>query len=99
MSSRTGAHTDVIRILGTVSLLSTFHSECLTRNFQPVSHYDIIQEGPFATVARTWTAIKDGVAQWTVVKSATTQRKFSREPHDIVKELRLLSTMMHPNVW
>ncbi|KJA28379.1 hypothetical protein HYPSUDRAFT_33746 [Hypholoma sublateritium FD-334 SS-4] len=81
MTSRTGAHTDVIRILGT-----------------PVSHYDIIQEGPFATVARTWTTIKDGVAQWNVVKSATTQRKFSREPHDIVKELRLLSTMMHPNI-
>ncbi|KAF8971793.1 kinase-like domain-containing protein [Flammula alnicola] len=64
----------------------------------PVSHYDMIQEGPFATVARTWTAIKDGVPQWVVVKSATTLRKFAREPHDIVKELRLLSSMIHPNI-
>ncbi|KAF5312234.1 hypothetical protein D9619_002503 [Psilocybe cf. subviscida] len=64
----------------------------------PGSHYDVIQEGPFATVARTWTTIKDGVPQWVVVKSSSTLRKFTREPHDIVKELRLLSCMMHPNI-
>ncbi|KAF9479406.1 kinase-like protein [Pholiota conissans] len=64
----------------------------------PISHYDIIQEGPFATVGRTWTTIENGVPEWIVVKSATTLRKFAREPHDIVKELRLLSSMIHPNI-
>ncbi|KAF9561613.1 kinase-like protein [Agrocybe pediades] len=64
----------------------------------PGSHFDVIQEGPFATVSRVWTTIEDGVPQWIVVKSATTLRKFSREPHDIVKELRLLSSMLHPNI-
>ncbi|KAH9486068.1 Cyclin-dependent kinase 2 [Psilocybe cubensis] len=64
----------------------------------PGSHFDMIQEGPFATVSKTWTTITDGVPQWIVVKSATTLRKFAREPHDIVKELRLLSSIIHPNI-
>ncbi|PPQ89974.1 hypothetical protein CVT25_009614 [Psilocybe cyanescens] len=58
----------------------------------------MIQEGPFATVSKTWTSITDGVPQWIVVKSATTLRKFTKEPHDIVKELRLLSSMTHANI-
>lgn len=33
-----------------------------------------------------------------VVKSSSTSRKFSKEPHDIMKELRLLSFARHPNV-
>ncbi|KDR85845.1 hypothetical protein GALMADRAFT_109338 [Galerina marginata CBS 339.88] len=65
----------------------------------PESQYDLIQEGPFATVSRTCTEIKDdGEPQWVVVKSSTTQRRFAREPHDIVKELRLLSGMAHLNI-
>ena len=34
-----------------------------------------------------------------MVKSATTQRKFAREPHDIVKELQVLSSVTHGNVF
>ncbi|KAJ3508273.1 hypothetical protein NLJ89_g5848 [Agrocybe chaxingu] len=65
---------------------------------KPGLHYDIIEEGPCSTVARAWTAIEDGKPQWVVVKSASTVRKFAREPHDIVKELRLLSSLAHPNI-
>ncbi|KAF8808202.1 kinase-like protein [Phlegmacium glaucopus] len=57
--------------------------------------YDVIEEGPYSTVARMWT---DGEAQWIAVKTASTLRKFTREPHDILKELRLLSEISHPNV-
>lgn len=67
-------------------------------NSQPESHYDVIEEGPYSVVARMWTTIEDGEAQWIAVKSASTLRKFTREPHDILKELRLLSDISHPNV-
>lgn len=52
-----------------------------------------------STVARIWTSLKDGEPpQWVVSKSAPVVRRFSREPHDIVKELRLLNTLSHSNV-
>jgi cyclin-dependent kinase 8/11 len=61
--------------------------------------YKLIEEGPASTVARTWTALEeDGEAQWVVVKTATTNRKFAKEPHDIVKELRVLCGISHINV-
>ncbi|KIJ95859.1 hypothetical protein K443DRAFT_637736, partial [Laccaria amethystina LaAM-08-1] len=64
-------------------------------------HYDVIEEGPASTVARTWIPASNDppeYARWIVVKSATTQRNFAREPHDIVKELRVLSLVTHANV-
>ncbi|TFK42174.1 kinase-like domain-containing protein [Crucibulum laeve] len=64
----------------------------------PQSHYDIVKEGPVSTVARTWLKIEQGEAQWIVVKTATTYKKFSKEPHDILKELRILSQLEHPNI-
>lgn len=61
--------------------------------------YEIIEEGPVSTVSRTWTTIADDKEpRWLVVKTATIVRKFSKEPHDIVKELRILSSISHPNV-
>lgn len=65
---------------------------------QAGTHLDIIYEGPFATVARTWMVMQDGQPQVVAVKSSSTLRKFSREPHDIIKESRLLSSIQHPNV-
>ncbi|KIJ91660.1 hypothetical protein K443DRAFT_653569, partial [Laccaria amethystina LaAM-08-1] len=62
---------------------------------------DVIEEGPASTVARTWIPASNDPpehARWIVVKSATTQRKFARKPHDIVKELRVLSSVTHDNV-
>lgn len=58
----------------------------------------MIKEGPVSTVARAWLSMKDGEPQWIVVKSASIVRKFSREPHDIRKELRLMSGLSHRNV-
>jgi len=58
----------------------------------------IIQEGPFATVASTWVNLENGETKLIVIKSSSTFRKFSKEPHDIEKELRLLASIQHPNV-
>ena len=59
---------------------------------------EVIQESPVSTVSRTFTAIGRGEPQWLAAKSATIVRKFSKEPHDIKKELRILSSISHPNV-
>lgn len=42
--------------------------------------------------------MQDGQPQVVVVKSSSTLRKFAKEPHDIVKESRLLSSIRHSNV-
>jgi hypothetical protein len=42
--------------------------------------------------------MQDGQPQVVVVKSSSTLRKFAREPHDIIKESRLLSSIRHINV-
>ncbi|KAF5385076.1 hypothetical protein D9615_000993 [Tricholomella constricta] len=60
--------------------------------------YEVIEEGPASKVSRTWAAIGSHESQWVVVKSATVVRKFSKEPHDIAKELRILSNLSHPNI-
>ncbi|KAJ7207499.1 CMGC/CDK protein kinase [Mycena pura] len=59
--------------------------------------YYLIEEGPTSTVSRTWTAFKGSEPQWIVAKSSTIRKKFSKEPHDIVKELRILSKLSHVN--
>ncbi|KAF9011329.1 kinase-like domain-containing protein [Cyathus striatus] len=65
----------------------------------PRTHYDIIKEGPISTVARTWTRIDEhGEPQWVAVKTATTFKKFAKEPHDVIKELRIMSDLNHPNI-
>ncbi|KAF7340909.1 Lanosterol 14-alpha-demethylase [Mycena sanguinolenta] len=60
--------------------------------------YELIEEGPASTVSRTWTALEGREPQWIVAKCATVRRKFSKEPHDIVKELRILSNLSHMNI-
>lgn len=61
--------------------------------------YELIEEGPSSTVSRIWAALEeDGEAQWLVVKRATTNRKFAKEPHDIVRELRALCSISHINI-
>ncbi|KAF9535623.1 kinase-like domain-containing protein, partial [Crepidotus variabilis] len=62
------------------------------------SHHDLIHEGPCSTVAKAWVTTKDGSPRWVVVKSSTTSRKFAKEPHDIMKECRLLSSLAHCHV-
>ncbi|KAJ7631643.1 kinase-like domain-containing protein [Mycena polygramma] len=60
--------------------------------------YELIAEGPASTVSRTWSAFGVQEPQWVVAKSATVRKKFSKEPHDIVKELRILSKLSHTNI-
>ncbi|KAJ6601102.1 CMGC/CDK protein kinase [Mycena vulgaris] len=60
--------------------------------------YQLIEEGPASTVLRTWTSFEGRESQWIVAKSATFRKKFSKEPHDIVKELRILSKLSHINI-
>ncbi|KAJ7157323.1 CMGC/CDK protein kinase [Mycena filopes] len=60
--------------------------------------YEILEQGPASMVSRTWSSFDGQEPQWIVAKSATTRKKFSKEPHDIVKELRLLSKLSHANV-
>jgi cyclin-dependent kinase 8/11 len=61
--------------------------------------YELIEEGLASTVSRTWTALEeDGEARWVAVKTATINRRFAKEPHDIVKELRVLCSLSHINV-
>ncbi|KAF9469526.1 kinase-like domain-containing protein [Collybia nuda] len=67
--------------------------------FEEDELYEIIEEGPVSTVSRTWITIADDEEpQCVVVKTATIVRKFSKEPHDIVKEVRILSSISHPNI-
>jgi hypothetical protein len=42
--------------------------------------------------------MENGQTKLLVVKSSSTLRKFAKEPHDIMKELRLLASVEHPNV-
>jgi hypothetical protein len=63
------------------------------------SIFEIISEGPASTVTKTTLQPEDeGEGQVVAVKSASLRRKFSAEPHDIIKELRILSAVSHPNV-
>ncbi|KAJ7045166.1 kinase-like domain-containing protein [Mycena alexandri] len=60
--------------------------------------YQLIEQGPASTVSRTWSSFDGQEPQWIVAKSATTRKKFSKEPHDIVKELRILCKLSQTNV-
>lgn len=60
------------------------------------SEYEVVRIGPFSTVSRARTSPED---QWVALKIAPVRRKLSKEPHDIVKELRILSSVSHANVW
>ncbi|KAJ7639538.1 kinase-like domain-containing protein [Roridomyces roridus] len=60
--------------------------------------YILIEEGPPSTVSRSWTALDSEEPQWIVAKSASFPKRSSKEPHDIVKELRVLSKLSHINI-
>ena len=40
----------------------------------------------------------EGHERWIAIKSSSARKQFSPEPHDIVKEIALLSSLSHPNV-
>ena len=85
---------------GTLSLYHALSTNFLNSS-KPEVHYDVIEEGPASTVARTWIPASGDPpehARWIVVKTATTQGKFAREPRHIMKELQVLSSVTRENV-
>lgn len=59
--------------------------------------FETIAESPISYVALA--KFKDSNQEWPVaIKTASYLAEFSKEPHDIVKELRLLSSISHINV-
>ncbi|KAL0952087.1 hypothetical protein HGRIS_008723 [Hohenbuehelia grisea] len=60
---------------------------------------EIVQQGPFSTVTRTRAAARpDDAPRWLAVKSASMRPDIAKEPHDIIKELRHLAAVKHPNI-
>ncbi|KAK0209199.1 kinase-like domain-containing protein [Desarmillaria ectypa] len=59
----------------------------------PYSHEEVIAVGIAATI---YLAHEDG--QRVAIKSATTIRRFAKEPHDIKKERRILSQLSYVNI-
>lgn len=41
---------------------------------------------------------REGQTQWIAIKTSTIYRKYAKEPHDIIKEARLIASARHPNV-
>lgn len=61
----------------------------------PRRFQEIISEGPTSIVTRIESELPDG-PRFIAVKTSTTAH--AKEPHDIVKEVRLLASLSHPNV-
>lgn len=61
----------------------------------PVRSQEIIYDGPTSTVTRIESDLPDG-PRFVAVKTSTTTH--AKEPHDIIKEVRLLASLSHINV-
>ncbi|KAH7886362.1 kinase-like protein [Phlebopus sp. FC_14] len=61
---------------------------------------EIIYEGPVSIVARVQLASGDGSSptQCLAVKSSTTNKRYAKEPHDILREARLIGSVSHSNI-
>ncbi|KAH7878729.1 kinase-like domain-containing protein [Lentinula edodes] len=60
--------------------------------------FEIIAEGIASTVSKTLASVDNGEPQLVVVKTSTIIKKWAKEPHDIIKECRILERLSHPNV-
>ena len=58
----------------------------------------LITETLVSVITQGVTIDADGGEQLVAVKSGKTKKKLVLEPHDIVKEVRLLSSLSHPAV-
>ncbi|KAG1748815.1 kinase-like protein, partial [Suillus occidentalis] len=56
-----------------------------------------VAEGPVSLVSKSLFE-REGQSQWIAIKTSTIHRKYAKEPHDIVKEARLIASACHPNV-
>lgn len=66
-----------------------------TSSTDPRRLQEIISDGPVSTVTRIESESPDG-SRFMAVKTTTTTH--AKEPHDIIKEVRLLASLSHPNV-
>ncbi|KAF9078777.1 kinase-like domain-containing protein [Rhodocollybia butyracea] len=60
--------------------------------------FEVISEGLASTVSKTLASVDHSEPQFVVVKSSTTKKKWAKEPHDIIKECRILQRLSHPNI-
>ncbi|KAJ3773548.1 kinase-like domain-containing protein [Lentinula raphanica] len=60
--------------------------------------FELIAEGLASTVSKTWASVDNREPQLLAVKTSTTVKKWAKEPHDIMKECRVLKSLSHPNV-
>ncbi|EGO31241.1 hypothetical protein SERLADRAFT_456106, partial [Serpula lacrymans var. lacrymans S7.9] len=59
---------------------------------------ETIAEGVVSVVSRATVTCDGQQTRVIAVKSSTIHEDYVREPHDIVKELRILASLSHPNV-
>lgn len=92
MSPNIGQDPDFVRVF-------LAHLKARVDSHQTETHSQVIEEGPVSTTSRFMRVFNDGRdPEWVVAKKATIRRKLSKEPHDIVKESRIVSGTSHPNV-
>ncbi|KAJ3930932.1 MAG: kinase-like domain-containing protein [Lentinula lateritia] len=60
--------------------------------------FEVIAEGIASTVSKTLASVDNGEPQLVVIKTSTIIKKWAKEPHDIIKECRILERLSHPNV-
>ncbi|TFY64632.1 hypothetical protein EVG20_g5881 [Dentipellis fragilis] len=58
----------------------------------------VIAETLVSVVYRQRVHMSDGSHQWTAVKTGEADKHLTKEPHDIIKELRILLSLSHPNI-
>jgi cyclin-dependent kinase 8/11 len=57
----------------------------------------MVAEGPISHVSKSLLEC-EGKTQWIAIKTSTIDRRYTKEPHDIIKEVRLIASACHPNV-
>ncbi|KIK68542.1 hypothetical protein GYMLUDRAFT_35988 [Collybiopsis luxurians FD-317 M1] len=61
--------------------------------------FEIIAEGLASTVSKTLALVDNySEPQFVAVKTCTTIKRWAKEPHDIMKECRILKRLSHPNI-
>ncbi|KAG1879663.1 kinase-like domain-containing protein [Suillus tomentosus] len=63
----------------------------------PSGSRETVAEGPVSLVSKSLLEY-EGQTQWIAIKTSTIHRKYAKEPHDIIKEARLIASACHPNV-
>ncbi|KAG1801881.1 hypothetical protein EV424DRAFT_397294 [Suillus variegatus] len=62
----------------------------------PSGSRETVAEGPVSLVSKSLLEY-EGQTQWIAIKTSTIHREYAKEPHDIIKEARLIASACHPN--